>query len=156
MDASNGMVISMDTHQLGQVKECDEWYKSWLAEEPGNPACINSQMWCLIDRNEIDRAKTLIEEYFDANTECDRKNEILFMRAASLYKALGDEEEASFYEKKLKTFHKSFIPNPLRYGVDDELSFYDHQTVVKDKKIYPNDSCPCGSEIKYKKCCGRS
>ncbi len=23
------------------------------------------------------------------------------------------------------------------------------------KKIYPNDSCPCGSGKKYKKCCGR-
>lgn len=24
-----------------------------------------------------------------------------------------------------------------------------------NKKIYPNDSCPCGSGLKYKKCCGR-
>jgi hypothetical protein len=23
------------------------------------------------------------------------------------------------------------------------------------KKIYPNDLCPCGSGLKYKKCCGR-
>ncbi len=29
-------------------------------------------------------------------------------------------------------------------------------TVVKDKKIYPNDPCPCGSGKKYKKCCGRN
>lgn len=28
-------------------------------------------------------------------------------------------------------------------------------TIVKDKKIYPNDPCPCGSGKKYKKCCGR-
>ena len=28
-------------------------------------------------------------------------------------------------------------------------------TVVKEKKIYPNDPCPCGSGKKYKKCCGR-
>ncbi|MCR4752486.1 MAG: preprotein translocase subunit SecA [Eubacterium sp.] len=25
----------------------------------------------------------------------------------------------------------------------------------KDKKIYPNDPCPCGSGLKYKQCCGR-
>jgi len=73
-----------------------------VTREPGNPACINSQTWCLIDRNEIDKAKTLIEEYFDADTECNSKNEILFIRAISLYKALGNEEEASFYEKKLE------------------------------------------------------
>ena len=24
-----------------------------------------------------------------------------------------------------------------------------------DKKIYPNDPCPCGSGKKYKNCCGR-
>ena len=28
-------------------------------------------------------------------------------------------------------------------------------TVIKGKKIYPNDPCPCGSGKKYKKCCGR-
>lgn len=29
-------------------------------------------------------------------------------------------------------------------------------TVHNEEKIYPNDSCPCGSGKKYKKCCGRS
>ncbi|MBQ9437294.1 MAG: SEC-C domain-containing protein [Lachnospiraceae bacterium] len=27
-------------------------------------------------------------------------------------------------------------------------------TLVKPKRIYPNDPCPCGSGKKYKKCCG--
>lgn len=29
-------------------------------------------------------------------------------------------------------------------------------TIVKDKKVYPNDPCPCGSGKKYKKCCGKN
>ena len=29
-------------------------------------------------------------------------------------------------------------------------------TVMSEKKIYPNDPCPCGSGKKYKKCCGRN
>ena len=29
-------------------------------------------------------------------------------------------------------------------------------TIHKDKKIYPNDPCPCGSGKKYKKCCGKA
>ena len=31
------------------------------------------------------------------------------------------------------------------------------KTSVKrtEKKIYPNDPCPCGSGKKYKNCCGR-
>ena len=29
-------------------------------------------------------------------------------------------------------------------------------TIVKDKKVYPNDPCPCGSGKKYKTCCGKN
>lgn len=32
----------------------------------------------------------------------------------------------------------------------------DGQTVKFEKKVYPNDPCPCGSGKKYKKCCGRN
>ncbi len=32
----------------------------------------------------------------------------------------------------------------------------DSTTIRKDKKVYPNDPCPCGSGKKYKKCCGRN
>ncbi len=28
-------------------------------------------------------------------------------------------------------------------------------TIIKGKKVYPNDPCPCGSGKKYKKCCGK-
>ncbi len=31
----------------------------------------------------------------------------------------------------------------------------DGNVVNVEKKIYPNDPCPCGSGKKYKKCCGR-
>lgn len=30
------------------------------------------------------------------------------------------------------------------------------RTIVKEKRIYPNDPCPCGSGKKYKKCCGKN
>ena len=29
------------------------------------------------------------------------------------------------------------------------------RTIHVEKKVYPNDPCPCGSGKKYKKCCGR-
>ena len=32
----------------------------------------------------------------------------------------------------------------------------DGRVVRVEKKIYPNDPCPCGSGKKYKKCCGRN
>ena len=36
----------------------------------------------------------------------------------------------------------------MPYGLNGEQR-------VTQKKIYPNDPCPCGSGTKYKKCCGR-
>ena len=27
--------------------------------------------------------------------------------------------------------------------------------IISEKKVYPNDPCPCGSGLKYKQCCGR-
>jgi uncharacterized protein YchJ len=33
--------------------------------------------------------------------------------------------------------------------------FPDGRMVRSERKIYPNDPCPCGSGKKYKKCCGR-
>lgn len=45
------------------------------------------------------------------------------------------------------------------FDEDTRKALYKEQksstTIVKDKKIYPNDPCPCGSGKKYKKCCGR-
>ena len=45
------------------------------------------------------------------------------------------------------------------FDEDTRKALYKEQksstTIVKDKKVYPNDPCPCGSGKKYKKCCGR-
>ncbi len=46
------------------------------------------------------------------------------------------------------------------FDEDTRKALYKEQkastTVHKEKKIYPNDPCPCGSGKKYKKCCGRN
>ena len=45
------------------------------------------------------------------------------------------------------------------FDEDTRKALYKEQksstTIVKDKKVYPNDPCPCGSGQKYKKCCGK-
>lgn len=45
------------------------------------------------------------------------------------------------------------------FDEDTRKALYKEQksstTIVKDKKVYPNDPCPCGSGKKYKKCCGK-
>lgn len=47
---------------------------------------------------------------------------------------------------------KRFLP---MFPVQDEVPKQAPQPQRAEKKIYPNDPCPCGSGKKYKKCCGR-
>lgn len=55
------------------------------------------------------------------------------------------------------------------YGLEEWKEIFDEETlkalykeqkasmtIRKDKKVYPNDPCPCGSGKKYKKCCGKN
>ena len=51
-------------------------------------------------------------------------------------------------EERIKTRHEK---SALNYNRGESSS---SQTVTKGKKIGRNDSCPCGSGKKYKKCCG--
>ena len=39
--------------------------------------------------------------------------------------------------------------------VTHTIDGYKQEPIVKDKKIMPNDPCPCGSGRKYKQCCGK-
>lgn len=51
-------------------------------------------------------------------------------------------------EERIKTRHEK---ESLNYNRGESSSA---QTVTKGKKVGRNDSCPCGSGKKYKKCCG--
>ena len=52
----------------------------------------------------------------------------------------------------------AFVSTILRRsGYMERLKEKENEAVKKreEKKIYPNDPCPCGSGKKYKQCCGR-
>ena len=63
---------------------------------------------------------------------CYINNFNLFMRTQQLADCVGKEDEF---------FDEFKVPKQI--------------PVVKEKKIYPNAPCPCGSGKKYKKCCGK-
>ncbi len=56
-----------------------------------------------------------------------------------------------------KITNRGFTPNEMGTGILPKQS--NHKVVnIEDacrKKIYANDPCPCGSGLKYKKCCGK-
>lgn len=63
-------------------------------------------------------------------------------------------------EDKLNSFldnSSGLIKNTKKSDIKDTIQYIDHFTTMEpiraEKKVGRNDSCPCGSEKKYKKCC---
>lgn len=136
---------------MEKYEECDKYFEDWLKQEPNNIPCISIYILCVMLRDDDARAKKMIEQYVSLDMNIDDENEILFERAAEVYYQAGDEQKAEQYEEKIKRFHK----NKDKYTFS-ALPFYNDNSVIKGKKIYPNEPCPCGSGKKYKKCCGKN
>ena len=68
-----------------------------------------------------------------------------------LYKNMVDAKAEWLYE--LPMWDEIFTPEKKK---ELYLEQKKSGTVVKPKKVFPNDPCPCGSGKKYKNCCGRN
>ena len=68
-----------------------------------------------------------------------------------LYKNMVDAKAEWLYE--LPMWDEIFTPEKKK---ELYLEQKKSGTVVKPKKVFPNDPCPCGSGKKYKQCCGRN
>lgn len=79
------------------------------------------------------------------------ENELLFERARLLAQHLEKAEDLKWIESQLEAFSDALEKAELYNDLYDDFE----QPIVKEKKVYPNDPCPCGSGKKYKKCCGR-
>ena len=72
----------------------------------------------------------------------------------------GSTKAASMLKKAMPELSKMGIPIDFNSNADTVpvMGFPNGimgDAVVSEKKIYPNDPCPCGSGKKYKKCCGK-
>ncbi len=52
--------------------------------------------------------------------------------------------------------NRGFTPDELRSMKKEKTVLPVNNARRVEKRIYPNDPCPCGSGKKYKKCCGRN
>lgn len=141
-------------NDMQNYSECDNLFEAWLEDEPDNPNCINIYLFCLMEREDFEKAKTIAEQYI-TNAPCITKNEILFIRAQEIYEAIGDHEKAMEYQNKINQCQGEYNEYVLKYASENDEPLYFGETVVKEKKIYPNEPCPCGSGKKYKQCCGK-
>lgn len=68
-----------------------------------------------------------------------------------LYKNMVDAKADWLYE--LPQWEEIFSEEKRKELYKEQKSA---RTVHVEKKVYPNDPCPCGSGKKYKKCCGKN
>lgn len=85
-------------------------------------------------------------ETMDENTEVS-----LAFDKESLYKNMVDAKAEWLYE--LPQWDAILTEEKRKELYKAQKS---SRTVHVEKKVYPNDPCPCGSGKKYKKCCGKN
>ena len=92
------------------------------------------------------------------------------LKEANPIEEMEEDTEVSFcFDKELLYKNMVAAGADWLYTLDEWNEIFDEDTrkalykeqkqstiVHKDKKVYPNDPCPCGSGKKYKKCCGKT
>ena len=73
----------------------------------------------------------------------------IFYDIWQMYKCLGIFNELIHHIELQILAREGIIPS---FITDQKI--YRKMTKIEKKKIYPNEPCPCGSGLKYKKCCG--
>ena len=67
------------------------------------------------------------------------------IEALSMFQAILVISEYLYRLRELELLAKGVVSLPIEFPIKER----------KKKKIYPNEKCPCGSGLKYKKCHGR-
>jgi hypothetical protein len=116
---------------LGRYQAAQPLYETVLTLEPGQPEASLS----LADIYKTQQKQSLALKLLD---------ESLRHRSTwNFYRIQGDR---SHFLQSFAWFYNSMLPGPSR----EKISL---QSLSSVKKIGRNETCPCGSQKKYKKCC---
>ena len=129
------LLANPDEEVKGTVKELAEKYGIEVFTMTGFLDGINDS---LKEPNPI--------ETMDENTEVN-----LIFDKELLYKNMVDAKADWLYE--LPQWDAIFTEEKRKELYKEQKN---SRTVHAEKKVYPNDPCPCGSGKKYKKCCGKN
>ena len=146
--------IGEELYEAGKADQGRTWFEDWLKEEPHNQNALIVFSWCIQDQEGIEKAYQIIRREV-IGIACTMNNDALFERARDLAEELELEEDLKWIDSQMTSFYDSLEKADLFNDLYDDFVLPVQQPIVKEKKIYPNDPCPCGSGKKYKKCCGR-
>ena len=108
------------------------------------------------DAHEVDNTYGQIISFIDVKDKkkcTDRTLKEICYYIWQMYKSLAVIYELIYRFQALILMLKGIKPSSLKIvGTDTELRNRTYRNMIK---IGPNDICPCGSGMKYKKCCGR-
>ena len=124
-----------DVEVKGTVKELAEKYGLSVMEMTGFLDGINES---LVEANPIEE----MEEDTVVSLKFDKEK---------LYKNMVDAKADWLYE--LPQWDKILTEEKKKVLYKEQKNA---RTIHVEKKVYPNDPCPCGSGKKYKKCCGKN
>ena len=115
--------------ELGRTKESVEFCKKWMQKEPGNVVAATSGVYAYISTKEYDAAETLVDRFIINKSECLDENDMMFIAASKLYKAMGKKKEKREIDKAIKKYDEymeeyieEYFMNP-DFEEDDELPF---------------------------------
>lgn len=133
---------------MGNIQKSYELYEEYLEKDP-----LWGWGWIgyyrQLNDNDDSKYSDVIEDLYDqiVNGIRFRDMEDLCRELSDEFETLGDTDKSCYlakcYEQESNKKHAADISSLLR-----NIGF-------KEKKIYPNEPCPCGSGKKYKKCCGK-
>lgn len=154
-DDSNFLsAVGEELYVEGKEKEGREWFENWLKREPHNENAWSAFSWCVEKKEGAETAYYLIRKEV-IGVPCTMNNSLLFERAKILAKHLNLTDDLKWIESQLEACWKTIEEADYYNDINDDFKIPVQKPIVKEKKIYPNDPCPCGSGKKYKKCCGK-
>ena len=115
-----------------------------------------------INENEPPCTKEVYKRLMDRGYSSLKAKEMIASIVAEEIYCIGKGEKKFDVETYSKKVYSLVDKNMELYDEDQDYSLLDdkyveinNKTIIMDKKVYPNDPCPCGSGKKYKKCCGK-
>ena len=163
--------------ELGRTEESDTWYETWPREDR-NPEAVIACTSYWMARRDYKRAGELLDHIME-ESEGGNDYDGFYAIGAEYCRQIGQENKAKEFDRMQEEYEERMKEYEMEYE-DWEMPFFSEESeqnpwsaedglwdmdakslqrqdpVVKPKKIYPNDPCPCGSGKKYKKCCGRN
>jgi tetratricopeptide (TPR) repeat protein len=145
--------IAESYFELGCIEEGEALFREYLEESPDYGwgwIGWSDQYWVMAKENNknSDRAIHILKQALEVEDLKDRYD--VLDRLADIYDGTGMFEESNSVREQIIDYLKKRDAQRRK----DSLPPLSKAFPVTSTKIGRNDPCPCGSGLKYKKCCG--